>query len=249
MTTDFAAIASTYDETRYGHSEILTIVKDAIRRHQGTDMTIVDVGCGTGNETSLIRELPQASMVIGVDSCLEMLSKARRKGLLLLVMADASALPFRDASVDMVFSSFLLHHLRGRELRQLFAESYRILRRGGVVLSIAAEHAQLRRKIYAPYFPDAIDAECARTPDRTEVETIYREAGFASVEATPFLYELRDRDSMVARLNGRYASQLTLLDPDEFAAGMTALKADAERFDAKGAIPEYRNTYLGWKTQ
>ena len=52
------------------------------------------------------------------------------------VVADARELPFADASVDMVFVSYLLHLLRSDERRQVLEATSRVLRPRGRIVTI-----------------------------------------------------------------------------------------------------------------
>src|SRR6266545_826428 len=73
--------------------------------------TAVDLGCGTGNSTAVLRERWPDARIIGVDSSEEMLAKARADAPeAKWIRADLRA--FRpSAPVDVVFSNAVLHWL------------------------------------------------------------------------------------------------------------------------------------------
>jgi trans-aconitate 2-methyltransferase len=48
------------------------------RLGEGTPATIIDLGCGTGTSTALLRDRWPAARVVGVDSSLEMIAAARK---------------------------------------------------------------------------------------------------------------------------------------------------------------------------
>ena len=64
---------------------------------------LLDVGCGTGAHTAAFRD--QGWDVTGVDASEDMLRRARDRGLD-VVLADALALPFDDASFDAAVSTW-----------------------------------------------------------------------------------------------------------------------------------------------
>lgn len=104
-----------------------------------TPQTIVDVGCTIGHNTcAWKRSYPEAS-VIGIDvapACLRY-AHARAEAQDTAVhfrQADATALPFEDNSVDVVFSSMFLHELSLKDIKKVFAEAQRVLRPGGLML-------------------------------------------------------------------------------------------------------------------
>jgi SAM-dependent methyltransferase len=67
--------------------------------------SILDVGCGAGLFTRLLRR--QARLVIGTDRSPFMLGQTDRRG---YVCADAGRLPFADRAFDVALAANLLHH-------------------------------------------------------------------------------------------------------------------------------------------
>ena len=112
----------------------------------------IDVGCGTGRALPPLREAvgPDGS-VIAVDLTPEMLAAARPKSSAAgaaVILADARALPFADASADAIFAAGLVNHLPDTEagLRELA----RVVRSGGLLVlfhpsgraALAARHGR-----------------------------------------------------------------------------------------------------------
>ena len=100
---------------------------------------VLDVGCGSGSMSRLIaRSFPQAE-VVGVDVREQYLdfarARAREEGIrnLKFQSGDVFALPFPDASFDLVWSKYLLQWLR--EPRSALAEMKRVTKPGGFVVS------------------------------------------------------------------------------------------------------------------
>ncbi|MGA8651445.1 MAG: class I SAM-dependent methyltransferase [Xanthobacteraceae bacterium] len=99
----------------------------------------LDVGCGSGSMSRLIaRSFPEVE-VVGVDLREQYLdyarARAREEGLdnLTFQSGDVFALPFQDASFDLVWSKYLLQWLR--EPKAALAEFKRVTRPGGHVVS------------------------------------------------------------------------------------------------------------------
>ena len=77
---------------------------------------VLEIGCGTGNLLLAAKRAQPEAVVVGLDPDLAALArahrKARRRGLgVQLDRGYADQLPYTDASVDVVLSSFMLHHV------------------------------------------------------------------------------------------------------------------------------------------
>jgi len=97
---------------------------------------ILDPGCGTGWQAAgLRRSAPAVRVVLGADLSAGMLDRARAAGAWPLVQADAARLPFAAASIDLVVTRGVLHHLP--DVAGVLAEWRRVLRPGGAVVVVS----------------------------------------------------------------------------------------------------------------
>jgi SAM-dependent methyltransferase len=99
---------------------------------------VLEIGCGTGNVTILIKRLHPGVEVVGLDPDPKALARAWRKAEreALSVQLDrgfAEELPYPDASFDRVFSAFMFHHLEPDEKEKTLREARRVLKPGGSV--------------------------------------------------------------------------------------------------------------------
>jgi ubiquinone/menaquinone biosynthesis C-methylase UbiE len=104
--------------------------------------SVLDVGCGTGTlAIAAVRRVRGTGSVSGIDASPEMISRARAKAARAGVtvtfdVAGAEALPFPDASFDVVLSTVMLHHLRRDARAACMREIRRVLAPGGRVLVV-----------------------------------------------------------------------------------------------------------------
>ena len=97
---------------------------------------VLDLGCGTGTLTVLLKRTQPEARVVGLDGDPQVLEIARRKAAEAGVevawdQGMAYALPYPDGSFDTVVTSLMLHHLtHGSKIRAL-REVHRVLRPGG----------------------------------------------------------------------------------------------------------------------
>lgn len=96
--------------------------------------TVLDLASGTGDFSKLVQErLPQARSV-AVDITEGMLQLARAHGLKEAACADATLLPFRDASFDCVFIGYGLRNFP--DLKKAVREIERVTKPGGMMVSL-----------------------------------------------------------------------------------------------------------------
>jgi ubiquinone/menaquinone biosynthesis C-methylase UbiE len=97
---------------------------------------VLEIGCGTGTVTVLIKRLHPQAEVVGLDPDPKALDRARRKSEreALAVHLDrgfSDVLPYGDRSFDRVVSSFMFHHLTADEKAKTLLETRRVLKRDG----------------------------------------------------------------------------------------------------------------------
>lgn len=102
---------------------------------------ILDLGCGPGTITSSLAEFIPYGRIIGVDNGEEVLEKARKQPNLpancSFQIADAAALPFSDASFDVVHTSQVLCHIP--DVLGAMRECRRVCKSGGFLASREAD--------------------------------------------------------------------------------------------------------------
>lgn len=127
----FGRAAKTYTRHAILQRKIESRLIERLEYFSGKAARVLDVGCGPGHGSALLRKRFRLAQVIALDLALPMLQRVRPgwRHPLARVCADARALPLPDASIDVLFSNLCIQWID--DLPALFAEFRRVMRPGG----------------------------------------------------------------------------------------------------------------------
>jgi ubiquinone/menaquinone biosynthesis C-methylase UbiE len=100
------------------------------------EQEVLDLGCGTGTLTLMLKRSAPAASITGLDGDKEVLARARSKAKEAGIdirwdEGMAYELPYPERSFDIVVSSLVIHHLIHADKLRAFREAGRVLRPGG----------------------------------------------------------------------------------------------------------------------
>jgi len=108
------------------------------------DEIVLDIGTGTGQYLTPLRERIPRGRIIAGDLAWGMLRDLRARGApgdAMLLNADAEALPLADASCDAVIASYVMFFVP--DVPRALAEMHRVLRPGGALLAVTMAHVYM----------------------------------------------------------------------------------------------------------
>jgi len=159
--------ALTYDAvTQYFLPPNETWVRQALIDHiRCQPQRILDLGCGTGSTTLILKQAFPNAEVIGLDLSPYMLvaaeDKAQKANLpIQWIHGNAEYVPFPDKSVDLVTASLLFHETPPEATQAILREAFRLLRTGGELLILDGNQPSLRHTTWLtqifeePYIQD-----------------------------------------------------------------------------------------------
>jgi ubiquinone/menaquinone biosynthesis C-methylase UbiE len=95
------------------------------------NLSILDVGCGTGGFISKYRG-PHS--IVGLDCSPIALNFCKARGLKDLTLGHVQSLPFKNESFDVVICSSVLYHQWVDDVKKALSECYRVLKKKGILL-------------------------------------------------------------------------------------------------------------------
>lgn len=221
--TNYQALADEYARHRRVHPGVVDELRAEIVSRQCID--VLEVGCGSGNYLEVLSGLTSAQ-VTGIDPSSAMLDQLRaRLPDAPVHVASAEVLPFADASLDLIYSVDVIHHVRDRDA--FFNECARTLRPGGRVVTATDSPDDLERRVpLTSHFPETLEHERRRYPTIDTLRDEMTAAGLVELSETHV--ELRYPLTDIAGYRGKAYSSLHLISTAEHASGMKRLEADLQ---------------------
>ncbi len=204
MSDDSARIYDIQVESLFGGSanlmrrqSLVPLAKFIAGRDQRS-LRLLDIACGTGRLIdAACAAFPRLNM-LGLDLSEEYLREARgqvgRRPNVRFLLAKGEALPFADASLDCVTSTFLFHELPPEIRRAVARETARVLKPGGIYIHMDSlqlgdvpDYDDLLRGFprffHEPYHSSYVEED---------LENLFGDAGLAKQEATPLFISKRN---------------------------------------------------------
>ena len=182
----FAWLTSIYDPVVRWTTREATFKSRLVEQADvGAGHRVLDLGCGTGTLTMMLKRHQPAAAIVGLDGDPEVLKLAARKARaagveVALDRGTVDHLPYSSGSFDRVVSSLVFHHLSRDKKRDTLHELYRVLRPGGQlhIADWGQPHGSVMRAAFVIVqlidgFATTTDNVQGRLPD------FMREAGFA----------------------------------------------------------------------
>jgi SAM-dependent methyltransferase len=191
-------------------------------------VTGLDIGCGTGRYSRLLRGLlPDGSLLAGSDVSAAMLAqlKAGNHGGAVVVplVSAAEELPLRTASLDLVTAFNCVHHF---DLARFLTAVARVLQPDGQLFIYTRTPRQNARTIWGHYFPGFTEHEQRLHSEAAFRDAIRRTDGLTVVAAQTFRH-LRSStaERLRAQAEGHHYSTFSLYTPEEVRASIAAFLA------------------------
>jgi SAM-dependent methyltransferase len=229
------------DMTAGDHFERVAVVYESLRTTDeapvraigqllpGRPVTGLDIGCGTGRYTRLLRALlPDGSLLAAADVSAAMLAQLRAASRghavgVVPLLAAAEELPLRTASLDLVTAFNCVHHF---DLGRFLAAAARVLQPGGQLFIYTRTPQQNARTIWGRYFPGFTEHEQRLHSQAAIRDAVRRTDGLTMVAAQTFQHpRTSTAERLGAQAQGRHYSTFSFYTPQELRAATATFLA------------------------
>jgi ubiquinone/menaquinone biosynthesis C-methylase UbiE len=222
----FERVAAIYESLRTTDEAPVRTISQLL---PGRPVTGLDIGCGTGRYTRLLRAvLPDGSRLAASDVSAAMLAQLkaasqRHADEVAPLLAAAEELPLRAASLDLVTAFNCVHHF---DLGRFLAAAARVLRPRGQLFIYTRTPQQNARTIWGRYFPGFTEHE-QRLHSEDALRDAVRRAGGLTMAATQTFHHPRTStaERLRAQAEGRHYSTFSLYPPQELRAAIATFLA------------------------
>ncbi len=219
------------DEFIYGRYQLSEEIEEELNRLPA-GASVLDLGCGTGHFSNYM--LTKGFKVHAIDPSVRMLEFARNNFPdINFLEGVASSLPFPDNFFDFIISIEVLRYLDTADIKQAYAEMYRVLKPGGRIL---VTHVNLFASDFYFFFyhlkqqilkvrKQPLHACYFTTPSKENA--LAAAAGFSSVKSTGRMFaSIRIGYKFGKMIGVRYARLLEMFSrKQKFTAGFSRLIA------------------------
>ncbi|MBE9044273.1 class I SAM-dependent methyltransferase [Pleurocapsales cyanobacterium LEGE 10410] len=149
----------------------------------GNPQKILDLGCGTGSTTIMLKQAFPEAEVLGLDLSPQMLVmaeyKAQQAGLNIRWLHSlAEATNFADGEFDVVTASLLLHETPTHISQAILKEAFRLLKPGGQIIILDGHQKTLRN---TTWLADIFEEPYIREYAAGSVDAWLGKAGFSKI--------------------------------------------------------------------
>ncbi len=191
-------------------------------------VTGLDVGCGTGRYSRLLRGLlPDGSKLAGSDVSAAMLAQLKAvnhgRAVVVPLVSAAEELPLRTASLDLVTAFNCVHHF---DLGRFLTAVARVLQPDGQLFIYTRTPEQNARTIWGRYFPGFTEHEQRLHSEAAFRDAIPRTDGLTVIATQTFRHPRSSTaERLRAQAEGHHYSTFSLYTPGELRASIATFLA------------------------
>jgi ubiquinone/menaquinone biosynthesis C-methylase UbiE len=233
---DYDEVKDIYDLVRIGDPELVHQLLNEVSVK--SDSLVLDVGCGTANNTLLFRKVVNAD-VLGVDLSYGMLSKAvEKREDLDFIHSPAENLPFKANVFDFIFMIEVIHHLN--DISSAVSEIYKILKTNCPLCIVTQSHEQIEHRMTSRFFPTTVPVDKNRYPRIDKLRKLLLSAGFHEVYSKSYEFATTALGTeYLHTVEMRGYSMLHKITDVDYERGLKSLKSALSHDEDLQYTPQY----------
>lgn len=225
---DYDKISEVYDTVRHGDPAVIEYMLS--RKAVGPTSEILEIGCGTGNNTILLEAVTKAR-IYGLDQSQGMLDKAVEKTARVeFILGDAVTLKnLPNDRFDIVYMVDVIHHIE--DIGTMFTNIFRILKRNGAVFVFTDTHERIKsERLTSKYFPETIDAELKRYQSTEKIIEALKASDFRSIKLEHICEteEFEAGEKLIKLAEAKGYSMFHLISQEAIERGIERIRRDIE---------------------
>ncbi|MCK4499993.1 class I SAM-dependent methyltransferase [Candidatus Babeliales bacterium] len=180
--TQFDRLGEDYYNIKGGHVHLYYTEQKVklLEKFVKPGYSVLDVGCGVGVHARLLKENTNCN-IYGIDYSKEMVRSANKNlGGSFMIKGDATKIPFKDSSFDVVYTVNLLHHLiKHKAIEHAIVEMARVSKKYIIIFEFNSKNPFCKYILFkvCPY-----DTGDERIPSKKEITQIAYEDGLVVKE-------------------------------------------------------------------
>jgi ubiquinone/menaquinone biosynthesis C-methylase UbiE len=197
---------------------------DLIQKKQSARVDVLDVGCGSGTYLTAQATHFNAENITwtGIDPCPPADNDIKR---IRYLKAKAEDLGIPNESIDYLICTYSLHFFD--DLDQAINEFWRVLKKGGRIMIVNIDPADMEKSWLYEYFPDSRVLDLKRFPSLKTVVELLESVGLQ----VSFDYQRRrffmPAQNVIAEVLKKKASQLQMISEQGYNDGFHRLSLEA----------------------
>ena len=191
----FGSYAKDYQKYRRYYKPALYKILSAVSKKQfkNKELSVLDVGCGTGKSTEPLLKISRKTKIFGVDPDARMLKEARLHAEqshlpIKYTKGSAESLPFEKESFDVITVGTAFHWFA---TKKTLKEMQRVLKKDGLIFVYWSMERKdnpptIGRELYKKFVWKAVPQKLR---DIKYIEKLFDDSGLSSVKTASILFE------------------------------------------------------------
>lgn len=228
---NYDELAQNYSIYRNACPRIITHILNELNKINISNM--LEIGCGTADHLYCLKEILK-NEAYGFDNSINMIKKGKQKnpGLNLSLSDVEEKFPYENNYLNFAFSINVIHYIK--DLNHYFKETYRVLKNGGIILTVTDSEEDICNRTMSKYFGESIDIELRRYPAISNIIKEMEKVGFKEIKTTHTNHKYKIDKTELEKFKKKAFSSIRLISSECFEEGIKRMEKEVKKGICKG---------------